>query len=285
MKKLFRLLVIAALLASAWYVCRVNNRYFVPYFPEEESISDIRIGAVNIDGFRIQKEPRLCANALLKLALDNRLDIILIQEFMSSDGLSTDDFRSIFKDEYPYISFKGECAIVSRLPVSAHEKVKFGDKYDYYSSAVIGGEGDNGFRVMAVHLRTTGLFKFNNGANVTSKEDAKVMLRVLKENAGFRVTQSETLAEAISESDIPVIVAGDFNCVPLAPVYRNIKACGMSDCFIEKGSGDGSTYRRLKGLFRIDYIFHDGNFTCLDCKVAQEKISDHRMVIASLRKN
>lgn len=284
MKRLFRLLILAILVACGWYVCCVNNRYFAHLSPEPEKLSDIRIGAINIDGFRIQKERKRCAQALLKLAEDNNLDIILIQEFLTSPDLTTDDFRAIFKDKYPYISFRGECAIASRLPVSEHEKVKFGDKYDYYSSAVI-GEGDEGFKLLAVHLRTTSLFKFNNGATVTNKEEAKEMFRELKENGEFRVVQSETLANAISFSNLPVIVAGDFNCLPMSPVYRNIKDCGMNDCFIEKGSGDGSTYRRLKGLFRIDYIFHDNSFSCLDCKVSQEKISDHRMVIASLRKN
>jgi len=284
MRKFLLLMLTVALAVGVWYFGFVNSRLFQKPAPEEKTESDVRIGAINIFGFKYLGDCRKTAEELLKTAVEKELDILLIQEFFSTDDFSFEDFRELFSSEYPFSSMKGECAIASRLPVIEHRKVQIPDNY-CYSSILINGEEKCGlFRLFGVHLQTTGMFQYENGAAVSNSDELKSMIGSMEGNGKIRIKQSLALKEAIAAAAEPVIVAGDFNALPLSTVYNNIKGEVLEDSFMEKGAGSGSTYRHMKDIFRIDYIFHDKSFRCLNFDTAEQKISDHRMIIADLRR-
>lgn len=284
MKKFLLLILTVVIATGIWYFAFVNSRLFANPEQEEVLSSDIRIGAVNIYGFRYLEESRKSAEVLFNTAAGRDLDILIIQEFFTSDKYTENDFREMFGSRYPFISIRGEFAIASKLPVTDHHIVKFPGSDDYYCSAMVDtGSGKGKFKVLAVHLRTTGMYTFDNGAAVSNSDELKSMIDLMEGNGKIRVSQAIAINEAVEASEEPLIIAGDFNSLPLSKVYNFIKGKKLEDSFMEKGTGNGSTFRPLKGLFRIDFILHDRSFECLDCSIPDDEFSDHRMMTATLR--
>lgn len=98
----------------------------------------------------------------------------------------------------------------------------------------------------------------------------------------IRAHQAQLIRESIDVSPYPVLVCGDFNDVPLS--YSVVKVQGgLSDTFVEKGRGTGTSYAgKLRGL-RIDYIMVDEDFDVLTHRTPRLDISDHYPVIAEIR--
>lgn len=283
MKKKWLFLLLALCALAVLYVCLVNSGYFRKASTEPVLDSDIKVGTVNICGFRYLGQERLTAEMLLATAAREDFDILLLQEYTSSTSMSDDDFRSLFGEVFPHISIAGEFAVCSKIPVTEHRTVHFADRSDSYASIMF-GDGEEAFRLLSIHLRTTGLFYFKNGKAISNTGDASNMLNLLKENKKIRVAQANSLQNIITATaGKPLVVAGDFNSLPMSKVYRTIKGRALKDCFREKGTGKGSTYRMMKDLFRIDCIMHNDTFKCIDCSILGDNVSDHRIVKATLR--
>jgi endonuclease/exonuclease/phosphatase family metal-dependent hydrolase len=89
-----------------------------------------------------------------------------------------------------------------------------------------------------------------------------------------RSGQANTVAMDMRDSEVPVIVCGDFNDVPYSYVYNTMlgdKVDGFKEC----GSGFMHTFRGGKKMVRIDYIFHDKALEGLSYYKKDLSYSDH----------
>jgi vancomycin resistance protein VanJ len=91
----------------------------------------------------------------------------------------------------------------------------------------------------------------------------------------------------------PLIVLGDFNMSDQSNAYRRVDDL-LDDAFREAGRGMGFTFPdalswsvpHLPLLVRIDYVWHNDDFTAHDAFVAKDSgTSDHRPMVAQLELN
>ena len=271
------LLALAAAIYYFFFLNRPGKSY--PYWMKEEG--SVRLATLNVNGFRSLSSANLTGEFLLNTLRTNEVDILLMQEYRSVWKFEEADFRSIFSELYPYIIVDGEQVVLSRYPVVDHRLYDFDFSPDSFASNVISGPDGREINLISVHLQTTGLFFFAKGTSKSST--LPIILQTMRENRKARIAQALQVRSVVEASQYPVLLAGDFNSLPLTRVYSKIRRAGLTDAFLEKGSGSGSTYRALKDFLRIDYIMPDKNFDCLDCKVSQDFLSDHRMVLSTLR--
>ena len=93
-----------------------------------------------------------------------------------------------------------------------------------------------------------------------------------------RAGQVDILKEDIRSSPYPVIVCGDFNDTPVSYTYKTLSK-GLSDVFIESGSGAGSTFRGNFPYVRIDYVLYSPGFYSYFYHTEKVDWSDHYPVI------
>jgi len=96
-----------------------------------------------------------------------------------------------------------------------------------------------------------------------------------------RGVQAAELRTFIEASPHPVILGGDFNDTPSSFTYRQIDEI-LTDAFIQKGKGTGSTYNGIIPFLRIDYIFIDPSFRATYFKVNSIPASDHFPLVADI---
>lgn len=275
---LFLLLLNAVVGFGVWYYTCANNRFFAEEIPTAEG--DLKVGALNVCGFRYLDNSAFVQEVLLATAKDNNLDVLLLQEFPTYPADMEARVLKQFKSYFPYISKKDECAVLSKIPILDHERKFFYDLSGSYSSITL-GYSDSQFKVIAVHLRTTGLSTAQNGRAVESVDDALSLRMVMSTNSDIRNVQAESIYNEVKNTPMPLIVAGDFNTLPFSKAYRIIKGDLLQDSFYETGKGKGSTYRLLKDQIRIDYILYNSGFYCLSSQILDEELSDHRMVVST----
>lgn len=93
-----------------------------------------------------------------------------------------------------------------------------------------------------------------------------------------RVNAVETICRLIDETDLPIILMGDFNVEPdgeeLLPIRKRLR--DTADLF--EGARE-MTFPSDKPRKKIDYIFYRG-LECTSAKNLHEVIADHRPVVA-----
>ncbi len=103
----------------------------------------------------------------------------------------------------------------------------------------------------------------------------------LRTNTESRSVQSRSVRNWIGKSDIPTIVAGDFN-TPVESAFYRRDWCDLQNAFSTVGWGYGHTkVTRLWGV-RIDHVLADGRWRVGSCHVADSTGGDHRPVVAEL---
>lgn len=121
--------------------------------------------------------------------------------------------------------------------------------------------------------------------NLQNKETwsgVKAIIKRYKNNAAVRIGHAERIRAHMMESPYPIILAGDFNDVPLSYLYH-ILGSGMNDSFVKKGRGIGTTFAGKIPALRIDYIFTDQSFEILNHDILKEGFSDHYPIKAVIQ--
>lgn len=225
-------------------------------------------------------------------------DIICFQEYSITDSAQLKKIELIL-DDYSYRAYKNDVtqslgghsgtAIYSKFPLRNSRFVSFeGSESGFLISDVI--VRSDTITLVNAHLQTTSfnVVSHNKGVREVMKnkresvEVAEKTRDVFAQNFKRRDMQADTLRLIIDKSPHPVIVAGDFNSPPKSYVYNTIKG-DLSDAFRERGVGYGSTYRPMRGFFRIDYVLFDSEqYRCVEYKSPDWRYSDHRAVIVKL---
>lgn len=180
----------------------------------------------------------------------------------------------------------------SKYPIVGKGSVNFkvdGDNACSYTDVKIGTKI---YRVYNAHLASIKLNKHDYKAlekvnqNEYSKDFEDELMVFSKLKGGFirRESQADSIAKSIADSPYPTIVCGDFNDTPASYAYEVI-GNGLSDAYIESGSGLGLTYIGKFPSFRIDYLFHDKKLRSERYTTHPEKLSDHHPISATLFNN
>lgn len=237
--------------------------------PAEIPPSDIRVGSLNVIYLSYNRNPRVTTECLLQTAKEEKLDVLLLQEYKSHWDFDTTEFKTIFRKDFPYISIKDECACISRYPIKRHKRARYADFSGKYSDLSLDLPSEQDLRIFAVHMITTGV------------NAERVSFTTLRGNAEIRENQAESLKRSVETVNSALLVAGDFNSVAGSKVYRKLLRAGLSDSFFKAGHGKGSTYREGVDFLRIDYIFNNEALNCVDSRVVDKGISDHKMIVSS----
>ncbi len=179
-------------------------------------------------------------------------------------------------------------AIFSRYPIVATGHLS---DQEYGVNQIIYADIDkNGkvFRVYSVHLRSFEFqeedYEFINKPTKKLEKDAASTRRIgsrLKHAFIARSVQADALHAHSRESNIPYIIAGDFNDTPLSYAVSKVSR-GMKNAFREKGRGWGVTYNGDFPNFQIDYILASDAFKVHHYQIEKAKLSDHYPVWADL---
>lgn len=114
------------------------------------------------------------------------------------------------------------------------------------------------------------------------QESSRRMLGKVKETIlSHEEEWTQRIKPVVTESSLPIVLAGDLNDIPGSWLYRQITN-EMEDSFCKKGRGMSITYNGGFPEFRIDMVFHGEGFNTLGYKRIKSDMSDHYPVLAYL---
>lgn len=239
-------------------------------------------------------------DSILRFIVREDPDIICLQEYYSQERgsfTSADLYRLLNKTPYRHIHYtigdnrnsRYGIATFSSFPIVGSGVIRFNNTINVTIYTDIDFNGDT-LRIFNNHLQSIHLNKRNYAFIDSlrlrySDQQLQDILDIsfrLKDAYIKRAEQVEIISGQIASSPYHVIVCGDFNDTPVSFTYKKMKH-GLSDSFIEAGSGIGNTYSGTFPSFRIDFILHSPELTALDTHRSRLKLSDHYPLLTYLR--
>jgi len=240
-------------------------------------------------------------DGILKYLENEDADIYCFQEFYNRADKNNMDNIKLFKEKLgtPYAYFAKYSpkskylynVILSKKPIEA--KGNIGNTEDAGVMSGIYADikvNSSILRVYSVHLESFQISSekdvINMNFNIQSTEgQEKIKESSLRMTNKFKIAfetrskQITNLKNHIASSDVPVIVAGDFNDTPSSYSYGQLTQ-DLDDSFMDNGKGFGRTYIGPYPSFRIDYILHDPRIVNYKYSTGTIKFSDHYPISA-----
>lgn len=238
-------------------------------------------------------------NALAFLALVKQYspDILCLQEYAApktvhlNDSLTLMGYNHYFGAHLSGNGIPHGTAVFSRLPITYVNKI---DNSKVLVELLL---DDQHFRLCCIHMDSYQLDasdreeidNIRHGElNPSSGTMAKVKETILQHETEWQ----EKLEPIITESSVPILLAGDFNDIPSSWLYAQVSK-HLDDTYRDKGwwmchtyNGGGGHLLPLNSgwlpQFRIDMVFHSKEFQTLSYKRIKTTLSDHYPVITSL---
>lgn len=257
--------------------------------PDElaEKQSGLKIATYNVALFG-REASGFMAQDILSEMKKQKVDIVCFQEYsdQSGDKKNSDSYKEYF----PYMVMgKGDMVVYSRYPIVRSKNIPF-EMTNNSAMWVEVKVNDQVIRVYNAHMETTGLnsalhraakIQKNTGIEVERNALIRAIYGTYTIGMMARAGQANILAMDMRESEVPIIVCGDFNDVPYSYVYNTMKG-DLVDGFKECGSGFMYTFRGGNKKVRIDYIFHDKVFKGLTYYKKELTYSDHYPVFMKI---
>lgn len=256
----------------------------------------IKIISYNLKAYTEKGADSLSSDELVEginnFILNEKADIVCLQEY-NSTKCSVNELSEVFKTSLPYIVQPIDCKDMANIILSRYPIVQSGrDTFPASRNGYMWAElqlGNEVVRVVNLHLQTTMISSKSkdmaeikkNPFTKEGRESIKSIIVALKENTIIRQEQFNEVRPLLTSDTLPVIVVGDFNEQPASYIYRSTLALGLRDGFKEAGSGYMYTYKNLRKLLRIDYIFGNKLVDIIDYQTCKLPYSDHNPVIAS----
>lgn len=235
--------------------------YNVRIFNAYEKDSDLQIKAIEI---------------MAEILKDQDPDVLCIQEYYRFNKI---DFSAY---PYKYIHYGRPRAEVGYAYFSKYPLVNTGG-FDFKESSnntlyadVV--KGADTIRVYNIHLQSMGIIPRVRYLQETENEKLKSRI-----SSAFEKQQSQvdTILKHQRDTDLPIIVCGDFNNTPFSYTYRMLKN-DMQDSFRERGNGLGTTFEFDRFPMRIDYILASKGLDLLSFETIKNTFSDHHAVRATI---
>lgn len=271
----------AALVLNMGYIASMLQ---LPDYRGRNTEHDLRVATLNTNGFRRMGDTAVSAAAIARMADDEKIDVLCMQEFVETRAFPADSIGKLFAPRMPFFVREEGQAVVSRYPILRHDYVRFPQtNNDYMWADLLVGEDT--VRLFSVHLQTSGITALRNRFRKDYNRDipVDVMFGELDRNSRIRTGQVKHIRAVIDSTHYPVILAGDFNDMPSSYTYRRMKG-DLTDGFRAVGNGYGGTFRYIGGLLRIDYIFYGDAFAGVRYYTPEADVSDHKAVVADLNR-
>jgi endonuclease/exonuclease/phosphatase family metal-dependent hydrolase len=254
---------------------------------------DFIMATYNTQLFGAMSSANTFDTVLHKVKTDS-LDILCLQEVYAQKDLKKHllDLKEAgnFK-MYSFFRLQPErpygMAILSKFRIVGSGKVGIGSNTGNMAIWVDMLVNDDTVRVYNLHLQS---IRFNKKdydfirqspkSDEGRIEGSKNLVRRIREAYVKRAEQADSVAAHMDTCRHPMLVAGDFNDVPLSYAYQTISN-GLLDAFRERGTGFERTYKGPFPSFRIDYILFSKRFICTDYDSYTNIPGDHKLVRAT----
>lgn len=255
------------------------------------------VATYNVDRFGSDHVARSCKE-IASYMKTQEVDVMCFQEFGGNSDFTVDSIRTTLSEwTYSYIPIGSpdkdpllQLAIFSRYPIRAQQLVTYPDSKNCSLWCDIDINGQV-VRLFNNHLQTTAVshnrrelereFKIESGQGICRA--LSTLISGLRDNFKKRSVQANYLRHMVDVSPHPTLVCGDLNSLPSSYTYRQIIGTKLLDGFQTCGKGYMHTYRYLKRLLRIDYIFHTADFIGLEYFSPELEHSDHKPVLMRMK--
>ena len=223
----------------------------------------------------------------LTIVDDEQPDVLCLQEFFRPPHVSVADSLQARGYRYHYgargSSLASPLILFSRCPIVRVHDLKSPSKF----GVDISKDGKE-VRICGVHLDSYQLTEKDMEAleslsRAQTDSNTHRLLRKFKETT-LRHEQEwdEELLPKVESSEIPFVLAGDYNDTPASYLYQKATKY-LVDPYVEQGRGLGTTYHGPFPAFRIDYVLHSPDIDALSYKRVKTHISDHYPVVVTLK--
>lgn len=205
------------------------------------------------------------------------LDILLLQEVPGilqtwnlADNLTLRHF--IFMPYSP--SKTGGLAVISRFPLRL---VQFFHLIPYGAMAIEANVESRKMLLITVHFRrVAGVRVSETGIDLSWRKALKLLINELTNETLRTQAVKEVLTWISTHSYEDIIIAGDFNSVPLSKTIRTINS-SFKDALWPGLDYFRGSYKNLPFFIepRIDYIFHSPRLKCTSAEIIKNSSGDH----------
>ena len=296
-KKFFIIPLIAILLGWNYLSSLVQIKFKGNRDVKEITHKPLTVLSYNVRLFNVYQwnEKEDAADQIFKFINNEDPDIICFQEFYTKNkgGITENHITQHLNKKYfihidytfesPYSNYG--IATYSKYPIINRGAVKFDNSLNasIYTDILFGKDT---IRVFNNHLQSIRFNKDNytfisNSKTLNEDERMREIKDIsfrLRDAFIKRASQAEIISTHIKNSPYPVLVCGDFNDAPVSYTYHTMKK-GLTDSFIEAGSGIGNTYVGKFPSFRIDFILHSKELECSYFDIPKIELSDHYPVV------
>lgn len=246
----------------------------------------IKMATYNVNNFYTNDVYTL--SSVAEYMQDERVDLLCLQEFPSEGFYPRDSILQAFS-YLPYSCLSNGAgntlamAIFSRYPVENCQTISYPGSSNLSLMCDLNIKGKK-VRLFTNHLQTTSVNAHKSEVKESLQEGegrrhaAFNLAWSMKDNFEKRADQADSIRALIKASPYPVIVCGDFNDTPASYAYHRIKG-DLTDGFRDCGNGYGYTFREIRKLFRIDYIFYSSDLKGIRYFSPDFPWSDHKPVI------
>lgn len=236
-------------------------------------------------------------NRVIRYLQRQEADIVCLQEvdvYKDEKYLTFPEMRkALSKYPYTYFDFKIHnkrhqygIAVFSKFPLLNKNTIRYTSRGNIsnYCDVVIGKDT---LRLFNNHLESNKLTLTDFPDTLESgaiKESAHRISDKLGSARAIRHEQARAIRHEIDQSPYPVIVAGDFNAIPLSYTYLKIRGGNLRDCFLESSIGRwGATLTKRHIGIRIDYVLCSKSLRPADVRIDKLNYSDHYPVTATIK--
>ena len=252
---------------------------------QTKEINELKLVSYNVHNFRSPRKYERTIDSVVLFMRMTRADIVCLQEF----GSLTEQERALINRNLAHFTYSKQThdqAIFSRYKITDYKEIR--SEGNLLPAVRVTIEfNDTKFGLYNLHMQTTefnamvpeGIRAFVGSDKLA--EDAKNTAKVVQQNAVQRANQAIQIDSMIMIDNLPTIIIGDLNDTPASYVY-SLLSNDRTDAFRAKGIGYGYTYKKLKRMFRIDYILVPDDYDVVSYDSPNLRWSDHNPVIANI---
>jgi endonuclease/exonuclease/phosphatase family metal-dependent hydrolase len=289
-RKKYFLLPLAAIILA--YPALTNTFSF--NLPVKSADDEFRLMSYNVRLFNLYDwiEDIHAADEIMAVIKRENPDVLCMQEFYSNSTernlideiMETGDFLQYYCPGYENGKSFGSI-IFSRFPIVNYGSFQADGSDNTFVFADIEA-GDRTLRFYSLHLASLYLsnsdYDFIDNIADNNRSETVESLNGILSKMSFaynkRLSEISAITRHSNETELPVILCGDFNDVPVSYAYRYFRS-DYKDAFKTAGFGIGNTYIRRLVRFRIDYVFYNEPLKAVDFNVIRKKYSDHYPVV------
>lgn len=263
--------------------------------PQTEGLNK-RLTILTYNTHRMGMYAKADKNRVIRYLQRQDADIVFLQEvevYKDDHYLTLPELRQAMS-QYPYSYYDFKIynkrrqygiVVYSKYPLIHKQTIRYTSRGNIsnFCDAIV---GEDTIRLFNNHLESNRLVVQdlpNEIETESVKSSAQHVAEKLQSARAIRKEQTRIVRQTIQQSPYPVIVAGDFNAIPLSRAYLTIRNWQLRDCFLSGSKGRLGWTLSKHGLgARIDYILCSRIFRPAEFRVEKVNYSDHYPCLTTL---